>query len=84
MSVTIVAERETYLLVGRGNRFAVLERRNGRLYNCHCGERRGVPLDDLSGVPGIVDEGDWVDLATAQAALDEAASRWTHLAEHML
>ncbi len=83
MSVTIVEQKETYLLVARGNRFAVVERRNDRLYNCRCGERGGVPLDDLSAVSEIVDDGDWVDRPTAQAALDEAALRWTDLAEHM-
>jgi hypothetical protein len=55
-----------------------------RLYNCHCRKRGGIPLDDLSMVPEIVDEGDWIDKPTAQAALDEAASRWRHLAERML
>lgn len=83
MSVTIVAEQETYLLVARGNRFAVVERRNNHVYNCHSGQRGGVPLDDLPAISEIVDEGDWVDRPTAQAALDKAASGWRYLAEHM-
>ena len=90
MGVSIVAEREDYLLVSRGDYpwsdrwFAVLERRAGRLYNCHCGCRGSVPTGDLAAVPTILDEGDWADLATARAALDEAAQRWCHLAECML
>jgi hypothetical protein len=83
MNVTIVAETGTYLLVARDNRFAVVERRNNRLYNCHDGKRRGIPLNDLSAVCEIVDEADWVSRPTAQAALDEAGSRWTDLAERM-
>jgi hypothetical protein len=31
MNVTIAAEQENYLLVARGDRFAVMERRNNRL-----------------------------------------------------
>jgi hypothetical protein len=84
MNVTIVAEKGTYLLVARNDRFALVERRNSRLYSCHGGKRSGIPLDDLSAaVCEIVDEGDWVSRPTAQAALDEAGSRWTDLAEHM-
>ena len=56
MDVIIVAEKENYLLVARGNRIArgnrvvVLERRNNQLYNCHCGKRGGIPADDLFGL----------------------------------
>jgi hypothetical protein len=89
MGVIIVAEKENYLLVARGNRIArgnrvvVLERRNNQLYNCHCGKRGGIPADDLSGLSEIVDEGDWVDLPTGYAAFEEAVAQWSHLAEHM-
>ena len=83
MDVTIAAEKGTYLMVARGDRFAVIERRNNRLYNCHDDKRDGIPLDQLTAISAIVDDGDWVDRSTAQAALDDAASRWTQLAEHM-
>ena len=83
MGVSITAENGNYLLVARGNRFAIVERRNNRVYNCHDGKRRGVPLSDPSAISAIVDEADWVDRPTAQAALDQAASQWEHLAEHM-
>jgi hypothetical protein len=86
--ITILEEQETFLLVerrdDRGKGFAVVERRNGRLYNCHNAKREGIRLDDLQALPAIVDEADWIDLATAKAALDEAALRWRDLAEHML
>ena len=83
MDVTIAAEKGTYLMVARGDRFAVIERRNNRLYNCHDDKRDGIPLDQLTAISAIVDDGDWVDRSTAQAALDDAASCWTQLAEHM-
>ena len=86
--ITILEEQETFLLVerrdDRGKGFAVVERRNVRLYNCHNAKRDGIRLDDLQALPAIVDEADWIDLATAKAALDEAALRWRDLAEHML
>jgi len=87
MNVNVVSERETYLLVTRsdypGGRFAVVERRNGRLYTCRSCKRAGVPLDQLSALSEILDESDWMDRATAEAKLDGAAMRWRELAEHM-
>ena len=75
MHVTIAAERGTYLLVACENRFTVLERRNGRLYNCHDEKREGIPLERFSSISEIVDDGDWVDEPNAQAAFDEAAAQ---------
>lgn len=83
MTPIIAEEKGNYLLVARGDRFAVIERRNNRLYNCHDEERDGISADDLSEIARIVDEEDWVDEASARAALDEAVSRWIDLAEHM-
>ena len=73
MDVTIVAEHGTHLLITRSGRFAVIERRNNRLYNCHDGERDSIPLEDLSSVGKILDESDWTDQATAQTTLDRFA-----------
>jgi hypothetical protein len=72
------------LLIGRGDRFAIIERRNNRLYNCHGGKRDGIPLEDISAVSTILDERDWTDRATAQAAFNEVVSRGTQLAQRML
>jgi hypothetical protein len=83
MEVTIIAEKGTYLMVSRGDRFAVIERRNNRLYSCHGGKRDGISLDGLAAISAIVDEDDWVDRATAQAALDDAETRQTQLGEEM-
>ena len=84
MDVTIVAEHETHLLIAQGDRFAVIERRNNQLYNCHDGQRVGIPLDELASVSKILDENDWTDRATAQAAFNEVVARGTQLAQRML
>jgi len=46
MDVTIVTEQGTHLLITCGGRFAVIERRNNRLYNCYHGKREGISLED--------------------------------------
>jgi len=83
MTTIIVEEGGSLLLVAQGSRFAVIERRNNRLYNCHGGKREGTAGDDLSAIAVIVAETDWVDEATARRAFSEAISRYTELAEHM-
>ena len=83
MNATIVEEKGTHLLIRRGDRFAIIERRNNRLYNCHGGKRDGIAADDLSVLAEIVDEADWVDEAVARRAFNEAGSRGTDLAERM-
>jgi hypothetical protein len=83
MNATIVEEKGTHLLIARGGRFAIIERRNNRLYNCHGGKRDGIAADDLSAVAEIVDEADWVDEAAARKAFSEACSRGTDLAERL-
>jgi hypothetical protein len=84
MDVTINSEEGTHLLIACGDRFAVIERRNNRLYNCHDGKRDGIPLDNLPAIWKILDERDWTDKATAQAAFNEVVARWTQLAQRML
>ena len=84
MDFKIVAEQGSHLLIAHGERYAVIERRSDRYYNCHDDKRDGVPVDDLSAVAHILNEGDWADKEAAQAAFDEAVSRGTGLAERML
>jgi len=83
MKATIAEKKGTHLLIARGDRFAVVERRSNRLYNCNGGKRNGIAADDLSAIEEIVDETDWVDEAAARRAFNEAGSRRTELAEHM-
>jgi hypothetical protein len=83
MDVTIITEQGTHLLIARGDRFAVIERRNNCLYNCHDGRRDGIPLDDLPGISKILDENDWTDIATAQATFHEVVARGSTLAQRL-
>jgi len=83
MNVIIVEEQGTHLLISRGDRFAVVERRNNRVYNCHDGKRDSIPLADLSIITKILDQRDWTDQATAQATFDKVRTRWTELSQHM-
>ena len=85
MTVSIIEQSAgTHVLVARGDRFAIVERRNNRFYSCHAGKRDGVAADDLSAISKVVDETDWVDEATARAAFAEVICRGTDLAERML
>ncbi len=83
MNATIIEEGGSFLLIARGDRFAIIERRNNHLYNCHGGKRDGTATADLSEVAEIVDEADWVSEATARRDFNEVVSRYTELAEHM-
>ena len=83
VNVTIAEEKSTHLLIARGDRFAVVERRNNRLYNCHGGKRDGIAAGDLSAIAEIVDETDWVDEVAARRAFNEAGFWGTELAEHL-
>jgi hypothetical protein len=83
MDVTIITEQGTHLLIARGDRFAVIERRNNRFYNCHDGSRDGISLDDLPGISNILDESDWTDRATAQATFHDVVARGTGLAQRL-
>ena len=84
MTVEIIAEQGTHLLIGNGDRYAVIERRNGRFYNCHDNTRASVPADDLQAVDGALDSGDWTNKEAAQATFEAVADRGTGLAQRML
>ena len=83
MKVSFVEESGSHLLLTRGDRFAIVERRNNRLYNCHDGKRDGIAADDFSAIHQIIDENDWVDEPTGRAAFNEAVSRRKELEEGM-
>ena len=61
MYMTIIADQGTHLLIGQKDRFAVIERRNGRFYNCHDERREGIAPDELSAVSKILNDSDWTD-----------------------
>jgi hypothetical protein len=83
MPVAVIADHGTHLLIADGERYAVIERREDHLYNCHDGERAGIPAKDLSGVGRILADSDWTDKATAQANFDEIVTRGSQLAQRM-
>jgi hypothetical protein len=84
MSVTIVAQQGSHLLIANQERYAVIERRQDRYYNCHDAARADMPANTLSDVGTILDAGDWLDRDTAQAAFDAITERGNELAQKML
>ena len=83
MTITVVADQGTHLLITDGARYAVIERRNNRLYNCHDTQRTGIAAKDMAAVEQILDSDDWTDRETAQQMFGSVAERGTGLAEHM-
>jgi hypothetical protein len=81
MTITIVADRGTHLLISDGKQCAVIERRNDHFYNCHDDRRTGI--SDIAAVGQILDSGDWTDTETARKTLDDVAERGTNLAERL-
>src|SRR5260221_14481356 len=80
-TVRVVERRAPYLLIARRGRFAVVERRNGKLYNLHCGRRAPGEMTD-AGPRDILGK-DWRDEGTARRLFDEAATRHPGPPEHM-
>jgi hypothetical protein len=83
MTVAIIADHGTHLLIADGQRYAVIERREDHLYNCHDAERAGIPAKDLSSVEQILADCDWTDRETAEATFDGVVTRGTELAQRM-
>lgn len=80
-SIHIVAESAPYLLIVREDRFAVVERRNGKIYNLHSLHRRPALMTD-AGALSIVG-GDWCDELTARRLFSDVVSRYIELAERL-
>jgi len=79
--VRISEERASYLLLARADQFAVLERRNGQLYNLHRGRREPNALTDKGAEHAVGT--DWCDEIKARRLFNEIADRYRDLAEHM-
>jgi hypothetical protein len=85
MSVTIVTQQGSHLLIAADQeRYAVIERREGRYYNCHDAARAGIPVDALAEIGTVLEAGDWADRDTAQAAFEAITQRGAELAQRML
>jgi hypothetical protein len=84
MSVTIVAQQGSHLLIANQEHYAVIERRHDRYYNCHDAARAGIPASTLSEIGTILDPGDWTDRGTAQAEFEAITQRGSELAQRLL
>lgn len=80
-TVRIVERHAPYLLIARQDRFAVVERRNGKLYNLHCGRRTPGEMTD-TGALDVVGK-DWCDEDMARRLFNEVTTRYDDLAEHI-
>ena len=83
MSISVVADRGTHLLIRNGERYAVIERRNGRFYGCHGEQRASTPATDIAAVGDILDRSDWTGEQAAQKAFDAVVERGADLAQRM-
>ena len=79
--VRISEERAPYLLLARGNLFAVVERRNGQFYNLHRGRREPSALTEKGAEHAVGN--DWCDEIRARRLFNEITARYRDLAEHM-
>jgi hypothetical protein len=77
----IVAEQEHYLLLSDGKRFAVVERRAGKLYPLCNSMRQGSDPDD-EGVNLLRGSGTSSE-REARKLLADVAGRWRDLSEHI-
>lgn len=80
-TIRVVAERAPYLLIAHEGRFAVVERRNGKLYNLYH-RQRGPCLMTDAGALAVVGR-DWRDEGSAYRLFLEIVTRYSDLAEHL-
>ncbi len=79
--IRIVEERAPYLLISYRATFAVVERRNGKLYSLHGGPRAPAPMTP-AGAQAVVGT-DWSDEKTARRVFNDVVARYAELAEHL-
>lgn len=79
----IIEERGSFLLVRAGSRFAILERRNGRIYPMTPGEREGVPMTPVGIAMLLVEEEDWLPEREARRMFNELSERGERLAQSL-
>jgi hypothetical protein len=73
----IVEERDNYLLIEAGGRWAVVERRAGRFYPMRDGARPGEGADPAAAAE------EWSDELAARAKLHDVEQRRRDLAERL-
>ncbi|MGO8915937.1 MAG: hypothetical protein ACLQJR_08520 [Stellaceae bacterium] len=80
-TIRIVEERAPYLLIAYETRFAVVERRNGKLYSLHCGRRAPAVMTD-AGALAVVGK-NWCDEKSARRVFSDIVASYAELAEHL-
>jgi hypothetical protein len=79
LNFDIVEEHGSFLLIRAGSRFAVVERRAGRMYPIMLGEREGEPMTAEGMAKAITEEG-WLPEAEARQLFKELGTRGDRLA----
>ncbi len=75
----IVEEHGSLLLIRAGSRFAVVERRSGRIYPMVPGEREGEPIT-AEGIAKVIAEEGWLSEPEARQLFNELSTRGDRLA----
>ncbi len=75
----IVEEHGSFLLIRAGSRFAVVERRAGRIYPMMPGEREGEPMT-AEGMAKVIAEEGWLSEPEARQLFKELSTRGDRLA----
>ena len=80
--IEIVEEHGSFLLIRHGSRFAVVERRAGRIYPMTPGERAGEPMT-AEGLAAAAVEADWLPENEARQLFNELCDRGDRLARSL-
>jgi hypothetical protein len=75
----IVEEHGSFLLIRGGSRFAVVERRAGRIYPMMPGGREGEPMAE-EGMAKVMAEEGWLSEPEARQLFKELSTRGDRLA----
>lgn len=79
--IAVVEQRGSHRLVCRDGRFAVVECRNGKIYDLGSHRRRGF-ADTAAGIRAAVGDG-WADEAAARRLFDDIVQRGETLAQRI-
>ena len=79
-TVDIIETHGSFLLIRSGSGFAVVERRNGRIYPMRAGKRDGVPMTG-EAVMALMAEQGWLSENEARRSFHELCDRGDRLAQ---
>jgi hypothetical protein len=81
-TIEIIERQGSFLLIRVGPRFAVVEKRAGRVYPMKPGEREGVPLTPEGLAAAMAEEG-WLPEEEARRQFRELCDRGDRLARSL-